>query len=73
MDLRTATTTQNNTAACIVKGMLEAAGIPVMLRLANSGAGWEFPATMGGPGPVDVLVPAEHLEEARRLIAEGPE
>jgi len=72
MELRTATTAHDNVAACIVKGMLEAAGIPVMLRLADSGAGWEFPATMGGPGPVDVLVPAERLDEARRLIDERP-
>jgi hypothetical protein len=73
VELVRATTAHDNVAACIIQGMLETAGIPVMLRLADSGAGLEFPATMGGPGPVDVLVPADRLDEARRLIDEGPD
>ena len=71
MELKTATTAPNSVTAAVIKGMLESAGIPVMLRISNIGAGLEFPATLGGPGPVDVLVPAELLGEAQELIAEA--
>ncbi len=47
--------------------MLDQAEIPVMLRSAGS-ANWLVPGTPGGSGPLEVLLPAERLEEARELI-----
>jgi len=56
--------------ASAIKGMLESAGMPVMVRSAGS-AGWLFPGTPGSGGQVDVLVPQECLAEAQRLLAEA--
>ena len=64
MDLKQATTAADIVTASVIKGMLESAGIPVRVRSAGS-AGWLFPGTPGGGGPVDVLVPADCLAEAQ--------
>jgi hypothetical protein len=68
VELKKATTVAGIVPAAAIKGMLESAGIPVLMRSAGS-AGWLFPGTPGGGGAVDVLVPAECLAEAQGLIA----
>ena len=72
MELKRATTAADIVTASVIKGMLESAGIPVLVRGAGS-AGWLFPGTPGSGGPVDVLVPADCLAEAQRLIAAAEE
>ena len=58
-------------AAEVVKGRLESAGIPAMLKYESVGR------TMGliidGLGEVQVMVPKEREREARELLAEEPE
>jgi hypothetical protein len=58
-------------AAEVVKGRLESAGIPAMLKYESAGR------TMGliidGLGEVQVLVTKQREEEARKLLAEEPE
>ena len=66
MDLVTAVTASNTFEADVIKGMLETAGIPVMLRSTN--IGFERLGSIA-TGPVDVVVPAECLAEARDLLA----
>jgi len=68
--LERVTTTGDSVAAAVIKGMLEAHGVPVMLRSYGS-AGWLFPGTPGSLGAMDVLVPADRLTEARRLLADA--
>lgn len=51
----------------MVKGLLEAQGIPVMLS--QEGAGHSvFALTVGPLGTVQVLVPADLLERAREIL-----
>ena len=57
-------------AAQVVKGKLESAGIPAMLK---SEAQNTFPFTIDGMGEVKVLVTKEHEAEARELIEGGNE
>jgi putative signal transducing protein len=52
--------------ANIVKGMLEAAGIPA--ELSQESAGTAYGLTVGTMGLVDVLVTAEQAEQATALI-----
>lgn len=61
------TTAPNQLMAEIVRGSLEAAGIPVML------AGESYATTYGLSEPVDVLVPADRFAEAEALLAEETE
>ena len=68
MKIETLTTTADSMGAAVLKGLLEAEGIPVLLRAYQS-AGWLFPGTPGCLGAMEVLVPAGRLEEARRLLA----
>jgi hypothetical protein len=70
MKLERLTTTGDSVAAAVIKGLLEEAGIPVMLRSYGS-AGWLFPGTPGSLGAMDVLVPVDRLAEGRRLLAEA--
>jgi hypothetical protein len=70
MKLERLTTTGDSVAAALIKGLLEAEGVPVMLRAYGS-AGWLFPGTPGSLGAMDVLVPAERLDEARALLADA--
>jgi hypothetical protein len=64
------TTARDPGTAAIVKSMLESAGVPVLLQPKNAAiSALMFPGTGGGPGPVDVLVPAECAAEAATLVA----
>ena len=51
----------------IVKGRLESAGIPAMLKSEAQGV---FPMTIDGMGKVEVLVAKEHEEQARELLSQ---
>jgi hypothetical protein len=52
--------------ANIVKGMLEAAGIPVELSQESAGTVYGF--TVGAMGLVEILVPEQRAVEAKALI-----
>jgi hypothetical protein len=52
----------------ILRGLLEAQEIPVMI--AREGAARALGVTVGSLGEIDILVPEEHLPEARRIIAD---
>jgi hypothetical protein len=54
--------------AQVVKGKLEAAGIPVMLKYES--AGLVFGLTVDGLGMVEVQVPEDCAEEAEAIVAE---
>ncbi len=58
----TVTTAANHLMAEIVRGELEASGISVML------AGESYATAWGLADPVDVLVQADRLEEARAVL-----
>ena len=51
----------------IVKGRLESAGIPAMLKSEAQGV---FPMTIDGMGQVEVLVAKEREQEARELLSQ---
>jgi hypothetical protein len=57
--------------AQVIKGKLESAGIPVMLKYES--AGLIFGLTVDGLGMVEVQVPEEWAEDAEALISEEPE
>lgn len=57
---------QGNAVAEVIKGHLESEGIPVLLRYES--AGLIYGITVDGIGEVKVMVPAELVEEARRII-----
>ena len=50
----------------IIKGRLEAEGIPAMLRYES--AGLVYGLTVDGLGQVEVQVPSSLAEEARRIL-----
>lgn len=52
--------------ADLIKGMLEAEGIPVMS--VQEGAGAAYGMVVGTLGEVTLLVPAKYAEEARALL-----
>ncbi len=54
--------------AQVIKAKLEAAGIPALLDYESVGP--VIGITVDGIGAVRVLVPKQHAEEARALIAE---
>jgi hypothetical protein len=54
--------------AQVVKGKLEAYGIPVMLKYES--AGLVFGLTVDGLGMVEVQVPEDRAEEAEDIVAE---
>ncbi|HEY4689308.1 MAG TPA: DUF2007 domain-containing protein [Anaerolineae bacterium] len=56
-------------SAQVIKGRLEASGIPAVLDYEAVGAGMGM--TFDGLGEVRVLVPIERAEEARELIEVG--
>lgn len=68
MDPVTVTTASGPFEADVIKGLLESAGIPVMLRSTN--IGFERLGSVA-TGPVDVVVPAGQVVEARQLLAEA--
>lgn len=51
----------------IIKGLLQAAGIPVQLTQESTGA--VYALTVGPLGEVEVLVPETYAEQAEALIA----
>ncbi len=57
-------------AAEVVKGRLESAGIPAMLKYESVGRTMGF--IIDGLGEVQVMVPADRAQEARKLLAEKP-
>ncbi|MBI5956340.1 MAG: DUF2007 domain-containing protein [Chloroflexi bacterium] len=54
--------------AQVVKGRLEAEGIPAMLQYDSSAA--VFPVTVDGIGEVRVLVPEHRAQRAREVLSE---
>jgi hypothetical protein len=52
--------------AKILAGLLEAQGIPVLLS--QEGVGSVYAVTVGKLGRVQILVPADSLEQARQVI-----
>ena len=53
----------------LIKGLLEAQGVPVVLS--QEGAGhYAYAITVGSLGQVQILVPDDHLEEARQILAD---
>ena len=53
----------------LIRGLLEAQGIPVVLS--QEGAGHDiFPVTFGMLGKVEVLVPSSYREQALQVIEE---
>jgi hypothetical protein len=68
MELVTVYTSQGMLPAQVIKGKLESAAIPVMLKY--EAAGQIFGLTIDGLGQVQVLVPAEYAEDALALIDE---
>ncbi len=67
-DLVEVYTTQGHLRAHVIKSKLEAAGIPAMLSYDY--ASLAFGLTVDGIGEVRVMVPAQHANEARRVIEE---
>ena len=67
-ELCVVTMTPDGVAAAVIKGRLEAAGIPAMLRSYDL-TSWLFPGGPSGFGAVEVMVSANRLAEAQRLIA----
>lgn len=63
--------TNGITPAQMLANRLEAAEIPA--RAVQEGAGQAYGFTVGPMGTARVLVPAEHLEEARALLDVEPE
>ena len=57
---------QGELAAHIIKSHLESEGIPVLLKYES--AGKVYGITVDGLGQVDILVPDELAEEAKRII-----
>jgi hypothetical protein len=68
MELVTVYTSQGMLPAQVIKGKLESAAIPVMLKY--EAAGQIFGLTVDGLGQVQVQVPAEFAEDALALIDE---
>ncbi len=56
--------------AYIVKGRLECAGIPVMLRYESAGV--IYGLTVDGLGQMEILVPSDLAEDAKKLLEENP-
>ena len=57
---------QGELKAGVIKSHLESEGIPALLKYES--AGRVFGLTVDGLGQVQILVPAELAEEARRII-----
>ena len=68
LKLSTVYEAQGMLEAEVIKGKLEAAGIPVLLRYQSTSL--VFGLTVGGEGRVDVQVPEELADQAESLILE---
>jgi hypothetical protein len=60
-------TTQGAMRAEIIKAKLISAGIPALIRTESQNI---LPMTIDGMGKAEILVPQEHEQEAREIIAE---
>jgi hypothetical protein len=69
-DLVTVYTAQGMLRANVIRGLLESAGIPVMLGYES--VGQTFGLTVDGIGRVYIRVPAEWEQEARDLLEAEP-
>lgn len=69
-DLVTVYTTQGLLRANVIRGALESAGIPVMLRYESVGPA--IGLTVDGIGRVEIRVPEEWEQEARDLLRAEP-
>jgi Putative prokaryotic signal transducing protein len=58
---------ENEEHAELIEGFLRSEGIPAQL---DSKYSHEFPAHVGSLGQVEVLVPADRADEAKRLVDE---
>ena len=67
-DLIVVYTAAGSMYAEIIKGLLEAAGIPA--RLSQESAGSVYGFNVGVMGEVDILVSAEHVEQAKEVLDE---
>ena len=56
--------------AYIVKGRLESAGIPVLLRYES--AGIIYGLTVDGLGQMEIMVPSDLVDEAKALLSVKP-
>ncbi len=65
-DLKVVCTASGEMEAEGIRSALEAAGIPVMLKY--EAAARYYPVTVDGLGAVEVVVPADRLEEARTIL-----
>lgn len=70
-DLAELVTVEGGLEADIVKSKLESFSIPALLRY--EAAGRIFGITMDGLGKVKILVSRGLLEEARQVLAAGPD
>ncbi len=71
LNLTTVCTVSGQLVAQVLKGKLESAGIPVLLKYES--AGIVIGVTVDGLGEVHVQVPAEFADEARMLLEETDE
>lgn len=62
----TLTKAQGDLEAEIIRGLLEAQEIPVVLS--REGAGRAFGFTVGPMGEVEILVPMDHLHQAKIIL-----
>lgn len=69
IELTTVYVAMGQPEAQIIKGRLEAEGIPAMLRYES--AGIIYGITVDGLGQVEVQVPASLVEEARQILGIG--
>ena len=69
--LTTVAVTAGMLPAQVLKGKLELAGIPVLLRYES--AGLVYGITVDGLGQVEVQVPERYVEDARAILSEVPE
>ena len=69
--LTTVAVTAGMLPAQVLKGKLELAGIPVLLRYES--AGLVYGITVDGLGRVEVQVPGRYVEDARAILSEVPE
>lgn len=57
---------KNETEALIVKGLLESAGIPAIIR--QEAIGKVYRLTVDGLGEIKILVPETHKEKAEKIL-----
>lgn len=69
-NLVTVTTTQGMLRANVIRGVLEGAGIPVMLSYESIGQ--TIGLTVDGLGRIEIKVPGEWAKEAREILEAEP-